>query len=95
MEQWRESLLAVMEERFDAVFAAVQEKNPDVRAALRRQRDASALVRSHPGYDAELKQSVAQYFEAMQLLQGAYNRALYIQGARDCADALRELGLVR
>lgn len=67
MEQWRESLLAVMDERFDAVFAAVQEKNPDVRAALRRQRDASALVRSHPGYDAELKQSVAQYFEAMQL----------------------------
>lgn len=95
MEQWRESLREVMEERFDAVFAAVREQDPDVRAALQRQRDASAQVRSHPGYDEELKQSVAQYFEAMQLLQGAYNRALYIQGGRDCADALRKLGLVR
>lgn len=95
MEQWRESLLATMEERFDAVFAAVKEQNPDIRAALLRQRDAAALVMNHPGYDAELKQIAADYFSAMQYLQGEYNRALYIQGAKDCAAVLRELGVIR
>ena len=95
MEQWQESLRETMEERFDAVLAELRERDPDIGAALRRQMEAAETVRDHPGYDARLRQAVSQYFEAMQLLQGEYNRALYIQGARDCAAVLRELGVIR
>lgn len=95
MEQWRESLETAMAERFDAVCAALEQRNPKLRAALLRQREASARVKDHPGYDPELKRIVADYFSAMQYMQGEYNRALYIHGAKDCAAVLRELGVIR
>ncbi len=95
MEQWKESLQTALDERFDAAFAELMESNADVREAVKQQRDVSVLVKNHPKYDAELKQLVGAYFEAMQLLLGEHGQHLYIQGAKDCVSVLRELGVIK
>ena len=33
--------------------------------------------------------------EAMQLLLGEYSHHLYIQGAKDCVEVLREFGVIK
>ena len=95
MELWKESLLTAMDDRFDAAYQELRKTNADVEKAVQRQMDASVLVKDHPDYDDELKRLVEDYFGAMQLLLDAYNRHLYIQGAKDCVVVLRELGVIR
>jgi len=95
MELWKQSLQTVLEERLDAAVMELAKSNIDVQEAIKRQRDASVLVKDHPMYDDELKQAVDAYFEAMQLLLGEYSRHLYIQGAKDCVKVLRELGVIK
>lgn len=95
MELWKQSLQTVLEERLDAAVMELAKSNIDVQEAIKRQRDASVLVKDHPKYDDELKQAVDAYFEAMQLLLGEYSRHLYIQGAKDCVKVLRELGVIK
>lgn len=95
MELWKQSLQTVLEERLDAAVMELAKSNIDVQEAIKRQRDASVLVKDHPMYDDELKQAVDAYFEAMQLLLSEYSRHLYIQGAKDCVKVLRELGVIK
>ncbi len=95
MELWKDSLQTALDERLDAAFAELAESNADVREAVKQQREAAELVKEHLKYDDELKQMVDAYFEAMQLLLGEYSRHLYIQGAKDCVTALRELGVIK
>lgn len=71
------------------------ESNADVRKAVKQQVETSMLVKHHPKYNDEMKQMVDEYFEAMQLLLGEYGQYLYIQGAKDCVTALRELGVIK
>jgi len=95
MELWKQSLQTVLEERLDAAVMELSKSNIDVQEAIKRQRDASVLVKDHLKYDNELKQAVDAYFEAMQLLLGEYSRHLYTQGAKDCVKVLRELGVIK
>ena len=95
MELWKESLLTAMDERFDSAYQELRKTNTDVEKAVQRQIDVSVLVKDHPNYDDELKKLVEDYFGAMQLLLDAYNRHLYIQGAKDCVAVLRELDVIR
>lgn len=95
MELWKESLQTALDERLDAALMELAESNTDVREAVKQQRDVSMLVKDHPKYDDEMKQTVDAYFEAMQLLLGEYSHHLYIQGAKDCVEVLRELGVIK
>lgn len=95
MELWKESLKTALDERLDAAIRELEESNADVREAVKKQRDVSMLVMHHPKYDDELKQEVDAYFEAMQLLLGKYIQHLYIQGAKDCVEVLREFGVIK
>ncbi|WP_166083207.1 hypothetical protein [Erysipelothrix anatis] len=95
MELWKESLQTALDERLDAAFTELTESNADVREAVKKQRNVSMVVKNHPKYDDELKKTVDEYFEVMQLLLGEYNRHLYIQGAKDCVTVLRELGVIK
>lgn len=95
MEQWKDSLLTAMDERFDAAFAELKKSNTHVQHAVKQQVNAAEAVNKHPKYDDELKQIVDAYFEAMQLLLGELGHHLYIQGAKDCVTVLRKLGVIK
>lgn len=95
MELWKESLQTALDERLDVALMELAESNTDIGEAVKQQRDVSMLVKDHPKYDDEMKQAVDAYFEAMQLLLGEYSHHLYIQGAKDCVEVLRELGVIK
>lgn len=95
MEQWKESLLTALSERFDAAFRELSENNPGIQAAVKEQQAAASQMQQHPEYGDAIKEIADTYFGAVLLLQSEYNQHLYIQGAKDCVAVLRELGVIK
>lgn len=95
MEPFEDTLETALFERLDAALAELAESSKDVRMAMRDQKEISEKVRQSTALDGDGKELIDSYFAAMQLLQGQYNKHLYIQGAKDCVRLLRELGVIR
>lgn len=95
MEQWKETIEVVLSERFDQVYMDLMEKNIKVKDAVKKQEGMATKMQNHPEYKGEIKQIVEEYLEAMFSVHGEYYRELYIQGAKDCIIAIRELGIIR
>lgn len=91
----RELLETVLAERFELAFVRMREESPadaDAVAELVRLSDA---VEHHPGVSREARELVREFLSADADNNTRFQKYLYIQGAKDCAAALKELDLIK
>lgn len=82
-------------ERFGQVAQAMKEKGCIDAGQLDRLVALSEQVEQHPGISEDAK-AVVQKFLSLDFDNNAqFQKYLYIQGAKDCVEVLRELGIIR
>lgn len=55
----------------------------------------SGEIRKDPALDEEARRKTLEYIRQLTLLADKQYRHIYKQGAKDCVDLLRELGVIR
>lgn len=90
------------EEIYEAMLAELVEKalhnmmsDPAVRMADENVTAASEALSEAEGYGAQTKLAVDRFLTAINLLLAAQYRHLYIQGAKDMVQTLREFDVIK
>ncbi len=94
-EKTRELLEQGFAERAQLAFTAMREADPVADALVKDTAELSIQVERSDGITEEAKVLVQQYLSATGEVDSAFQKYLYIQGARDCVELLRALGVIR
>lgn len=94
-EKMRALVETALTERFELAFLAMKEECCAYATAVQRLVELSNEIEHHLGISDDAR-AVQQEFLSLDADNNAqFQKYLYIQGAKDCAAVLRELGLIK
>lgn len=82
-------------ELIEKARAEVNENNGAVREALDRVNETSRKVKDALYHDHTAKELIEAYTGSLAALSDEQQKHLYIQGAKDCVEVLRKLGVIK
>jgi len=82
-------------ERAQIAFAQMRESNPRFDRLVKDMVSLSEEVEHDAGITDEAKELMRQFLSRSSDVDAEFQEYLYIQGARDCVELLRELGVIR
>jgi len=91
----RELLEQGMVERAQIAFAQMRQENPRLDELVKDTVKLSDEVEHCAGMDEETKTLVQRFLSQSANMDSEFQKYLYIQGARDCVEILRELGVIQ
>lgn len=91
----RELLEQFLFERTQVAYTQMLEECPKLKDTVHEAVEIREEIENSTAMDERSKELVRRYIDAYMGADYDYQRYLYIQGAKDCAAALRELGVIK
>ena len=82
-------------ELIEKARSEINVNNADVKEALDRVNECSRKWKEAPNLDAAARNLADDYAGALGALSDEQQKHLYIQGAKDCVEVLRKLGVIK
>ena len=82
-------------ERAQIAFVQMRQENPRLDELWKGTTDLSDEVEHCAGMDEETKTLVQRFLSQSANVDSEFQKYLYIQGARDCVEILREFGVIQ
>ena len=99
MELADEKMLELLEqclfERIQAAYEQMMEAYPRLKEIIREAAVLSEEIEQNAAVDTESKELMKRFLSLSKEADYEYQKYLYIQGAKDCVTALRELGVIK
>jgi len=99
VRQLDEKLLDLLDmtlaERFQLAYAALRESDPQSENLAQELMSLSDSIRDSTEISQGTKDRIECYLSQNSDLEVAFQKHLYIQGAKDCVAVLRELGVIK
>lgn len=94
-ERIKELLEQTIAERAQIAFAQMREADPRLDAQVTEVVALSEEVEHCTGISEESRELVQRFLTQSSNVDSEFQKYLYIQGAKDCVEILRELGAIR
>jgi hypothetical protein len=94
-ENVKELLEQCLFERAQTAYTQMLEEHPRLKEITRESAALSSDIENSATMNAEDKALVQRFLSLSSDADYEYQRYLYIQGAKDCVAALRELGVIK
>lgn len=99
MEQMDEKILELLEqcffERTQVAYEQMMGTRPRLKEAAHEAAVLSEEIEQNTGMDTESKGLIKRFLSLSKEADYEYQKYLYIQGAKDCVAAFRELGVIK
>jgi hypothetical protein len=94
-EKVMELLEQCLFERTQVIYEQILESKPQLREAAKEAALLSEKIEHSITINAENKELLQQFLSLSSEADYEYQKSLYIQGAKDCVEILRELGVIK
>lgn len=99
MKQMDEKIVELLEqclfERVQVAYEQMMESHPTLKETIHETAVLSEEIEQNAAMDTESKELVERYLTVSSEADSEFQKYLYIQGAKDCVAALRELGIIK
>lgn len=94
-EELMDLLDMALAERFQLSYASMRQEEPQTEKLVAQLIEISKAIQDSPTIRQGDKKLIEKYFSANTEMEAKTQQYLYIQGAKDCVAALKELGVIK